>query len=512
MIQPRNPTGPAIARAGSVQIPDVRRRPVRVAARINASSWMRRYLVSIACTDVVVVVAAVFAAQRIRFGPGHAGESFGGVSGHPVLLVSVVLCFAWLLTLRVYQTLDRRIVGSGSAEYSRVLTACFTVFGALAITVMVFQIEISRGYFALALPLGTAGLIGSRWMWRHRLCLDRRRGRRLERVLAVGEPAAVSYLVDRLRRSPELGFVVIGVCLPVGMAPSQPTIPTDDEPIPVYGDFEDVALAVSASAATTVAVMSADALGHEAIQDLSWSLQGMEVDMMVAPGITDVAGPRMMVRPVAGLPLLHIDKPQYEGANRLRKASLDRLGAMLLLVACLPVLLLVAAAIKLDSRGSVFYRATRVGLNNESFSMWKFRTMVSNADALRAQLRDKDEGAGVLFKIRDDPRVTRVGRILRRYSIDEIPQLLNVIGGTMSLVGPRPPLREEVEKYDGRVARRMLVKPGMTGLWQVSGRSDLSWEESVRLDLSYVENWSIMQDLVILWRTFRAVVSKDGAY
>ena len=246
-------------------------------------------------------------------------------------------------------------------------------------------------------------------------------------------------------------------CLPVGMAPSQPTIPTDDEPIPVYGDFEDVALAVSASAATTVAVMSADALGHEAIQDLSWSLQGMEVDMMVAPGITDVAGPRMMVRPVAGLPLLHIDKPQYEGANRLRKASLDRLGAMLLLVACLPVLLLVAAAIKLDSRGSVFYRATRVGLNNESFSMWKFRTMVSNADALRAQLRDKDEGAGVLFKIRDDPRVTRVGRILRRYSIDEIPQLLNVIGGTMSLVGPRPPLREEVEKYDGRVARRMLV-------------------------------------------------------
>lgn len=220
----------------------------------------------------------------------------------------------------------------------------------------------------------------------------------------------------------------------------------------------------------------------------------------------------MMLRPVAGLPLLHIDKPTYQGATKFRKATVDRVGATLLLLMILPVLVAIAVAVKLDSAGPVFYRATRIGLNNQPFLMWKFRSMVVDADSMRASLAAVDEGAGVLFKVRDDPRVTRVGRFIRRYSLDELPQLFNVVDGSMSLVGPRPPLREEVEQYDGRVARRMLVKPGMTGLWQVSGRSDLSWEESVRLDLSYVENWSATQDLVILWRTARAVIGKDGAY
>lgn len=191
---------------------------------------------------------------------------------------------------------------------------------------------------------------------------------------------------------------------------------------------------------------------------------------------------------------------------------MDRVGAAAILAALSPILIAVAIAIRLDSPGPIFYRATRIGLNNAPFSMWKFRSMVQDADALKDNLRALNEGSGVLFKMRDDPRITRVGAFIRRYSLDELPQLFNVVGGTMSLVGPRPPLPDEVERYDGRVARRMLVKPGMTGLWQVSGRSDLSWEESVRLDLSYVENWSIMQDALILWRTVKAVVAKDGAY
>jgi exopolysaccharide biosynthesis polyprenyl glycosylphosphotransferase len=259
-------------------------------------------------------------------------------------------------------------------------------------------------------------------------------------------------------------------------------------------------------------VTSAEALGHAAMQALSWDLEGLDVDMVVSPGVTDVAGPRVMVRPVAGLPLLHIDKPRYDGANRFRKAAVDRLGSAAILAVLAPVFVAVAVAIKLDSKGPVFYRATRVGINNTPFLMWKFRSMVQDADSQKSHLKGQNEGAGVLFKMRNDPRVTRVGTFIRRYSIDELPQLLNVLGGTMSLVGPRPPLPDEVEKYDGRVARRMLVKPGMTGLWQVSGRSDLSWEESVRLDLSYVENWSIMQDALILWKTVKAVVAKDGAY
>lgn len=489
-----------------------RGRQLMAAVQVTESPWARTYLRKIAVTDVVVITAAVFAAQWLRFGTGGGLDYFGGVSGRPASLVSLFLIVAWTLALRAFQCMDRRIIGSGSVEYSRVLTACFSVFGALGIVVMVTQLEVSRGYFALALPLGTFGLLASRWIWRRALSAERRRGKKLDRVLVVGEMHSASHLIRRLRQSPELGFAVIGVCLPVASARAKSELTVDGESVRIYGDFDDVAHAVSASGATSVAVMSAEALGHEAMQDLSWSLQGMEVDMMVAPGVADVAGPRVMVRPVAGLPLLHIDKPQYEGANKFRKAFVDRVGAALIILCAAPVLMLVAIAIKLDSDGPVFYRATRVGLHNQPFRMWKFRSMIPDADSLRTELHEQNEGSGVLFKIRDDPRVTRVGKFLRRYSIDEVPQLFNVLTGSMSLVGPRPPLPEEVDKYDGRVARRMLVKPGMTGLWQVSGRSDLSWEETVRLDLSYVENWSATHDLVIMWRTLRAVVSKDGAY
>ncbi|GAB92323.1 sugar transferase [Gordonia rhizosphera] len=466
-----------------------------------------------AWTDAAMVISAVFLAQWIRFGSSGEPDHFGGVGGPPVLVVSLLLIAAWLVALRVYQTLDHRIIGAGPQEYSRVVTACFSVFGLLAILVLAFRLEVSRGYFALALPLGTLGLLASRWSWRRHLVRQRHRGKNLERVLVVGEPGSVAHMVDRLRGSPALGFDVIGACLPKRSAATEARLRSGDgEKIPVYGDFDDVALAVSASRATTVAVTSAGALGHAAMQELSWDLQGMDVQMMVAPGVTDVAGPRIMVRPVAGLPLLYIDKPRYEGANRFRKAFVDRVGAAAILVLIAPVLLAVAVAIKIDSPGPVFYRATRMGLGNSAFRMWKFRSMVADAEARKGDLSHQNEGAGVLFKIREDPRITRVGHFIRRYSIDELPQLFNVLTGTMSLVGPRPPLPEEVKRYDGRVARRMLVKPGMTGLWQVSGRSDLSWEESVRLDLSYVENWSIMQDLVILWRTIKAVMSGDGAY
>lgn len=313
-------------------------------------------------------------------------------------------------------------------------------------------------------------------------------------------------------KTPSLGYDVVGVCLPPSGRGTPEELRVGAQMVPVFGDFDDVREAVLHTGATTVAVTCAEALGHQAMQDLSWDLEGLDVEMLVAPGVTDVAGPRMMVRPVAGLPLLHIDKPRYEGANKFRKGLFDRVGASVALLLAAPVMLGVALAIKLDSRGPLFYKATRVGLNNQHFKMWKFRSMVQDADQKKAALIHLDEGAGVLFKMRDDPRVTRVGQFIRRYSLDELPQLFNVLGGSMSLVGPRPPLPDEVEKYDGRVSRRMLVKPGVTGLWQVSGRSDLTWEESVRLDLSYVENWSMMQDVVILWRTARAVVAKEGAY
>jgi exopolysaccharide biosynthesis polyprenyl glycosylphosphotransferase len=234
--------------------------------------------------------------------------------------------------------------------------------------------------------------------------------------------------------------------------------------------------------------------------------------MVVSAGVVDIAGPRLHVRPVAGLPWLHVDKPQYRGANKVGKMLVDTVGAVAGIVLLSPFMLLVALAIKLDSRGPVFYRAERIGLNGEPFAMMKFRSMVTGADARMSALAHLNQGSGPLFKVHNDPRVTRVGRWMRRMSIDELPQLFNVLRGQMSIVGPRPPLRHEVMAYTGDVRRRLLVKPGITGLWQVSGRSNLSWDESVRLDLYYVENWSLTQDLIIVWRTFGAVLRSTGAY
>ena len=254
-------------------------------------------------------------------------------------------------------------------------------------------------------------------------------------------------------------------------------------------------------------------LGVHGIRTLTWDLESMNIDLLVSPGVLDVAGPRLSMRPVAGFPLIHVEKPQYHGAQRFQKRAFDFCFAMAAIIGTSPLLILTALAVKLTSKGPVFYAAERIGLDGKPFKMLKFRSMVDGADRQgQALLPENESEGGVLFKMRQDPRVTPVGRFIRRMSIDELPQFFNVLKRDMSVVGPRPPLRREVEAYDGEVRRRLLVKPGITGLWQVSGRSDLSWENSVRLDLSYVENWSMVGDLIIIGKTLKAVLTSDGAY
>ncbi len=483
----------------------------RIAAQERSESWLDAYVRSVLWTDTAVVIVVVLAAQMLRFGPQSFDDPIGRDDA-PVGLVSLVVAAAWLIALRIRQCVDRRIVAAGPAEYSRILSASFGMFGTLAIVDLLFKLDMARSFLAIALPAGTIGLLASHWLWRARLTRRRRNRLDLNRVIVIGGLSSAQPLIEHLDRNPELGYDVIGLCVPPEQAGIVGPVAVNGRAVPIVGEFADAREAVAISGATTVAVTSAEALGHSAMRELSWDMEGMDVDMVVAPGVVDVAGPRMRVRPVAGLPLLHVDKPSYDGANRIFKATLDRVGATLLLLVGLPVLLACAVAIKLDTRGPVFYRAERIGINNTPFQMWKFRSMVVDAENMKTSLIALNEGAGALFKIRDDPRVTRVGKFIRRYSLDELPQLFNVLSGTMSMVGPRPPLASEVERYDGPVARRMLVRPGMTGLWQISGRSDLSWDESVRLDLTYVENWSIMSDAMILWRTFRAVVARTGAY
>ncbi len=405
---------------------------------------------------------------------------------------------------------DSRVLGYGAEEYRQVLQASFRLAGTLAIAGYVFRSDVSRLFLAFTFLIGTGMLLLARWIARRSLHAARAAHKGWShRVLVVGDVPHVMELVRQLRREAWTGYQVVGACIPHALATPQPQHLND---IPVVGSFRTIVEAATASGADTIAVTASAELTASRLRRLGWQLEGSGIDLVVAPALTDVAGPRIRTRPVAGLPLIHVEPPDFTGSGKLVKALADKLFALIAVVILSPVMLLIALAVKLTSRGPVLFRQRRTGQDGEEFDVFKFRTMVTGADRMLEQLAALNEGNGLLFKIRNDPRVTRVGKVLRRYSLDELPQLLNVLGGSMSIVGPRPPLPSEVAQYDGDVARRLLVKPGITGLWQVSGRSDLSWEDGIRLDLYYVENWSLTTDLLIMWKTVGAVFRARGAY
>jgi exopolysaccharide biosynthesis polyprenyl glycosylphosphotransferase len=282
--------------------------------------------------------------------------------------------------------------------------------------------------------------------------------------------------------------------------------------VPVAGGLYGVAAAVSRFGADTVAVLACPEMDGGRLRELAWELEKSDTDLFVAPALLDVAGPRTTIRPVAGLPLLHVEHPELAGAKQVIKSVFDKTCAAFALLVLAPLFAVIAISIRLADHGPVFFRQTRIGKDGRGFTFYKFRTMVPDAEQRKSQLVAHNEADGVLFKIRRDPRVTRPGAWLRRSSLDELPQLINVLMGDMSLVGPRPALPEEVACYGGHMRRRLVVKPGLTGLWQVSGRSDLSHAEAERLDLYYVENWSLALDLQVLWKTGSAVIRGSGAY
>ncbi|WP_324275624.1 sugar transferase [Blastococcus brunescens] len=334
-------------------------------------------------------------------------------------------------------------------------------------------------------------------------------GEHLQTTLLVGHRNAVAALDEQLDREAFHGYRVIGTCLPTDQfSPHADAF----NGLPVLGGLDEVADVVKRYEVDTVAVLPCPELDGPALRRLGWDLEKTRAELLLAPAITEIVGTRVRIRPVCGLPLMHMERPELTGHRRLTKELFDRTAASLGVFFLLPVLLGVALAVKATSRGPVFFRQERVGRDGQTFKMLKFRSMVVGADGMVKSYVAENEGNGVLFKLKVDPRVTRVGRVMRRYSLDELPQLLNIIRGDMSLVGPRPPLPTEVEKYGFDMHRRFLVKPGLTGLWQVSGRSDLSWDDSVRIDVRYVENWSLTFDFMILWKTVGAVLRGSGAY
>ncbi|MBO9577927.1 MAG: sugar transferase [Microbacteriaceae bacterium] len=478
--------------------------------------WARRYARAVAFTDLLVVIWAVVGAQLLRFGVSATEERAVQLSSRmnvqvSYTIITVGLILAWMAMLAVFKTRDARIVGVGATEYRLVVQATMWLFGLGAIVLFLTKTDIARAYILIALPLGLLFLLVSRWLWRHWLSARRRRGEASYRVVLVGSRVSIAAIARDLARVPVAGYHVVAAVVP-GVVSGTTTLA--DRPIPLSGDIEAIQDVMRAHEADTLVIASSDELSPERIRRMSWDLEPGRQHLVMAPSLTDIGGPRIHTRPVAGLPLMHVETPAFEGAQLFLKRIFDLLGSGALIALLSPLLLVIALIVGLSSPGPVLFRQERVGRQGRPFHMLKFRSMVVDAEQQLEGLldRQRDAGNAVLFKMQHDPRVTPIGRFIRRYSIDELPQLFNVFGGQMSLVGPRPPLPREVAAYDDHVHRKFLVKPGITGLWQVGGRSQLSWEESVRLDLYYVENWSITGDIVILWRTLKAVVGRDGAY
>ena len=487
------------ARGGKVQMSDyaVVRDSVARQAASGASTWAKDYLRRVALADLGCAVVGVFAAVQLRFGEHVTG---------PYVALSLALPGLWLAAVALAGGYDDRFIGTGSDEYRKILNAGVSLTAAVAIFSYLVNVDLSRAYLLIALPTVTLFDLVARYAMRKRLHRLRDAGRCMLSVVAVGHESAVADLVKELGRDHYHGMAVVGACV------VHPSEGDEVAGVPVYGDLDDVMAAVRSSGADTVAVLACPEMDGIRLRSLAWELEKTGTDLCLSPALLDVAGPRTTIRPTAGLTLLHVDHPQLSGFRVFVKDLFDRSFAAAALILLSPLLVLLAVIIRLHDRGPALFTQVRVGQDGRVFRIYKFRTMVVDAEQRRSQLLDSNDTDGVLFKLRNDPRVTAVGAHLRRWSIDELPQLFNVLLGQMSLVGPRPALPDEAAKYAEHVRRRLVVKPGVTGLWQVNGRSDLNWEESVRLDLRYVENWSFALDLQILWKTISVMMRGSGAY
>lgn len=468
----------------------------------TAVDWEQRYRRTVITTDTMAT-AVVVAAIGNFFGARDAAnwhEKWGILAFGTELLV--------LGALAVSRSWAPGVLGQGAEEFRRLGRSLFMATVVLALGGIALTSRNIKLWIFVAVPAIALVTMTARYVLRLRLHRQRKEGRCLRPVLAAGSADTVRDLITRTRRFPHLGWRVDAVCTTDGLAHGGEHL----DGVPVVGRLTDVAGHVQRDGYRVVAVTPDPHWSPDRLQRLAWNLEGGDTEMVVAPVLMEVAGPRLHIDAVLGIPLLRVSMPTFTGGRRAVKGVVDRAGAAVLLVLFAPLMVVVGLLVLADSRGGAFYRQRRVGKDGREFTILKFRTMVAGADRARAALADRNEGAGLLFKLRRDPRVTRVGAVLRRYSLDELPQLFNVLTGSMSLVGPRPPLPEESAAYGPDIRRRLLVKPGLTGLWQISGRSDLSWEEAVRLDLRYVEDWSLALDTVILWKTLRAVFYGQGAY
>lgn len=475
----------------------VRGRPPK-AARI--SSWLRTYRRALIGADLAL---ATLVAIILMVNAG------GALPPQWVLALPV----AWLGMATLCGAYRPNMLGAGAHDLRSIALTGIGLFAGVPIVLLTGA---GPGYDArIAAALGAvtvcAGL--TRWVGRVVINARRRSGLCTQRLFVAGDAEAVVDMVARLRRA-ATAVVAVGVAVPTNDMERAthlglPVVAFDGEIETL--DTDRILLAADAVLADGVLLAPGRGVDNEVLRRVARACEWANLSLFLAPAVVDVAS-SAPITPVAGLPVLAVSRPGPAGTGRLTKSLLDRVGAGLGLVVLAPFLLLTALAVRVDSRGPALFRQLRVGENGKTFSMVKFRTMHVGAEALVETLDELNDNDGNMFKIRDDPRLTRLGRCLRTSSIDELPQLLNVLAGHMSLVGPRPPLPREAGAYTAVERRRLLVKPGMTGLWQVGGRSNLDWSDTVRLDLRYVDSWSLPLDARILVRTVPEVLRRNGAF
>ena len=462
--------------------------------------WRARYQRRVIVSDFLAALVACFVA---------ALALYNGIPNLRVALLTSVVPFAWVIICGRSGAYRVNSLGIGLDEYRSIVRALVILLALLSVTLVALGWRMSRLLFFVAAPLIFLLTVIARRILRGRLARARHNGHALQPTIVVGRGLAVHDMIASIQNDPmSTGMKVVGACA------SDLPDPHRVAAVAVYGGPETALLAVRDTGAEAVVVASDASFSGKALRRLGWALSEIGVDLFVHPGINEVASPRLTLRPAAGMSLLHVEGPTIGGFDAVAKRAIDLFCSTMIALVTMPVWLFIAASIKLHDRGPIFFVQQRVGENGRTFPMVKFRTMVVDAEQrlINGELSAHPQVNEMLFKHKADPRITKPGRILRRLSLDELPQLINVLRGEMSLVGPRPPLPREVDAYEPDAMRRLKVRPGLTGMWQISGRSDLNWEESLRLDLWYVDNWSPVLDVMILMRTVRAVVKAEGAY
>lgn len=480
--------------------------------------WRFAFVASLIAIDLAVMLLSLTVSLVIN---GAAFDAIGDVM--PFWLFLILFSLIWLLCLAFAGTYHRHVMADGYKLYAKIINASLLTIISYCSLAFIFKLALPRTALIIAPVIAFFLDIIARWQMRQALHRHRSKGSCKYRTVVIGSSDGINKALQTMRNCMNWGYEPVAVC-PIEADPASKdayvvTSYTPDaniegssklKVIPFNSAFPRICESLGVQEVYVADVLPRDS---EMLHGLSLAVESLGMELALAVSLADVSGHRLYLRNTTEQPVLLASLPQYTGAANVIKRLLDIIGSLCALIISSPILLGVAIAIKLDDGGPVFFSQTRIGLHGKPFKMYKFRSMVTNAEELKKKLAEETgQEDRFIFKMKDDPRITKVGHFIRKTSLDEFPQFYNVLKGDMSLVGPRPALPEEVARYGSLYSARLLVKPGITGPWQVSGRSDLSQEQSEYLDVSYIENWSIAGDLAILAKTVMVIFTGRGSY